>query len=718
MPRSSVYVRLQWPAGEGGEEVQETSPELEDSTQLSSLSTHKTQQPLSSIPDSQQPKEEKDGCAEDNKQRNIQPPERQEQDVHKCSVCPDRSQALLHSCAQAKSLPVTPHPASSVSTHASTALVVTSLASVSGTSTTITITTTSISNTTTTITTSASAGKHNQHLESASGMHAKAKVKVKDTPREKLRRNLTEKSHRTHQVKERMPGAHQLQRGPPLDTSYSLDSPLWHSREQRPADGESEPQEGDDNKPEGVRTYYKSKARLRPRNPNAKGRRITRSLSASCVSVSTNTDPKDFLELAKITGTVPSKKKEKEPLASKVNITPSDCDQRMVTSRTEKGDGGNIEPIDSTGFPETKLNQNAIHKQEKEKEGKAFQQKETTVGNEDMAEVVLEDDIIEKLSDTRCAGDGCDDAEKGYIELPTYIPSQPHLDTQGKRHDTLPPHAMAPTVSSLPMTPCGPPYPSFHAHTGPLPLSPPYCTVAPMENSTEDNKFIVITPHLSHPPPSDLKVETVLPIISHSPSSLHLKLSPISHGYENNQAFSTFRPPTTRTFHIATQENTGLTISPHCTNPSSSQSFTVGELVTPEAGPQEAFLSKPLTSPSTEAPVSDKHCGKGDKSPLVYPANRPPTPAVPRRHLERDMSLDSCPDVVLQTLEGEGASCQSKTLKKTVTFLLPPDHWDSLISLRESCSMLACGWSVCPLWVHVGPGIRYVVTVSFCPSLA
>ncbi|XP_050736067.1 catenin delta-2-like isoform X3 [Eriocheir sinensis] len=674
MPRSTVYVRLQWPAEGGAEEAgPPTSPQHKDSVQPSTL--RKTQPQMSSTSKVPQCKEEKGGGAGDVRPGNKEPTERKDQKMNlKCSVCPVKSQDSLQSCPPVKS-----------STSSPLALVETSSTSVSTTTATTTIsTTTSASSTTTTTSTSTA-----KHTEAASGTHAKAKIKIKESPREKLKRNLTERSHRTHQVKERTPGADHAHRGPLLDTSYSLDSPLWHSREQRHADGESEPQESD-GKAEGVRTYYKSKARLRPKNPNAKGRRITRSLSASAVSVSTNTDPKDFLELAKITGTLPSRKKVKDPLTSKGN-TPPDSDHVLASSRTEDADGGNTKP-DSPGLTETKITPEMTHKKMEETEhedGGLCKPKGSTGETKVIAEIIVEEDITDKLSDTRCAGDGCDDAEKGYIELPTYIPNP--QDTQGKRHDHLPSYAIPPTIPPYPMTPCGPPYSSFHAHTGPLPLHSPYFTMAPAKGnaSTEESKFIVITPHHPHPPPPDLKVETVMPLSSVPPTSPHLRLSPIppsaSPSYDHSQAFSTFRPPSTRTFHIGPQEDAYLTAVPHSVSPSSTHPYTPGELVSSEAAYQEAVHPKAPTHPNTEAPMSERCRGRGDKSAPAYPTNRPPTPAVPRRHLEHDMSLDSCPDVVLQTLEGEGSSGQNKTLKKSVTFLLPPDHWDSLISLRESC---------------------------------
>lgn len=690
MPRSSVYVRLQWPAEGSAEEGGATSPQPRDTLQPPlSHSTQKILQPQPSNQEAQQTREDGNGDGGGASHGSAHPSERwQEQKVtHKCSVCPAKSQSSVHP-------PSSPLLASSLPVHVTSTAVVSLSASTSATS---------VSTTTTTTT---SATKHTRHGEAAPGTQARMKVKVKDSPREKLRRNLTERIPRTNQVEKGTMDTSRSHRTPHLDTSHSLDSPLWHSREQVRTDGEGEPQDGcqeDANKPEGARTYYKSKVRLRPRNPSTKGRRITRSLSASCVSVSTNTDPKDFLELAKLCATLPSRK-EKETHICKRKDTPSDSDQVQALSRTEEADGSDSHSADSKGCPDAEIRPEITQKShgkevgEKEEEdkedGKCCKTEGTTGEGDNTAEVILEEDITEKLSDTRCAGDGCDDAGKGYIELPTYTPSLSPIDLQEERHDHLPSYTGVPSCPSHPVIPCGPPYPSFHAHTGPLPLpSPSYFTRVPVEGSTpaEEQKFIVITPHLTCPPGSNLKEETAPSSDSPLPSSSPLTVCPVSSTSsicDHKQTFSTFKPSPSRTFHFGTQDDADLITTSHPTNVSSGFPCTLVEASAPETTHQEVI-------PRTPSSQSSERRHLKDKNPPAYPSNRPPTPAVPRRHLEQDMPLDSCPDVVLQTLEAEGASGQSKTLKKSVTFLLPPDHWDSLISLRESSSMLACSRSSC-----------------------
>ena len=699
MPRSSVYVRLQWPAEGDAEEAGATSPQPRDTPQSPlSHTTHKVMQPHPNTQEGHQVKEEGSGEGKGGggggggRHAGIHPSERRREYkvIHKCNVCPAKSQESLHP-------PASPPPACSMPSHVTPTSVVSSPASTSATSTT----------TTTTTTTTTSATKHTRHAEAAPGTQAKVKVKVRDTPREKLRRNLTERIPRTIPAEDRPTGTIHPHRSPHLDISYSLDSPLWYSREQARIDAEGEPQDGcqeGTNKPGGVRMYYKSKARLRPKNPNAKSRRITRSLSASCVSVSTNTDPKDFLELAKISGTLPSRK-EKDAHSTKRKDVPSDNDNTQVLNRTEKGDGIDSNVADSKGCPDAEIRSEVTQKidvkkfvkkgkEEDEEDGKCSQPKGTT---EEGAELVVEEDISEKPSDTRCAGDGCDDAEKGYIELPTYTPSHSPKDLNEKRHDHLPSYSVAPSCPSHTAMPCGPPYPSFHAHTGPLPLAtPPYFTQVAVKGTTptEEQKFIAITPHLTCPPGSDLKQKAAISPSSDcpSPSAPALIVCPVSltssPTCDYNQMFPSFKPSPSRTFHLGTQDDADLTTASRPNTPSSGFNCTSAEASPLKETHQQVIPRLPTC-------YTNERYQWVHKNPPAYPSNRPPTPAVPRRHMDQDMSLESCPDVVLQTLEAEGASGQNKTLKKSVTFLLPPDHWDSLISLRESSSMWACDLPPC-----------------------
>ncbi|XP_063868562.1 catenin delta-2-like isoform X7 [Scylla paramamosain] len=676
MPRSSVYVRLQWSTDGATEEAGATTSQQRDTAQ--SPTPHSTQKTLQPQHSSQEALEIKEGSSGDGSVHHgsTQPPERRQEhkSSHKSSVCPAKS-------------PSSPHPPASPPPVCSTTVTLLPGSTL--------ITTAASTTTVPTMTTATAATKHGRHAEASLGTQARVKVKVRDAPRDKLRRNLTERIPRTTQGGDDGTGIRRTSRAPHLDTSHSLDSPLWHSREQARTDAEGEPQDGAQDgasKPEGARIYYKSKARLRPKNPNAKGRRITRSLSASCVSVSTNTDPKDFLELAKLSGTLSSRKEKEAHISRKKDSSGSDTKTKSVKEET---DSSGSQVADSKGHSDVKTRPEVTQKpqvkevreelkEEDEEDQKCCKAKGTTEESEETPEVILEEDVTEKLSDTRCAGDGCDDAGKGYIELPTYSPSQPSANLQEKLPDHLPPYPGDPSCPSLPVLPCGPPYPSFHAHTGPLPLpTPSYFTRVPVEGTptpAEEQKFIVITPHLT-PPPSDSLEKAAPSSECPPPSSPPLRVCPVplssSPSLDHSQTFSSFKPSPSRTFHLSSQDDADLSASPYPATPSSSFHCTSVESLPPKAIHQDVIPR----SPSSQI---IERCHWGDKNTSPYPTNRPPTPAIPRRHLERDMSLDSCPDVVLQTLEAEGAASQNKTLKKTVTFLLPPDHWDSLISLRES----------------------------------
>ncbi|MPC16569.1 hypothetical protein E2C01_009398 [Portunus trituberculatus] len=688
MPRSSVYVRLQWSTDGAAEEAEATAPQSRDTAQ--SPTPHTTQKTLQPQHSSQEAPEIKEQGSSGNGSvlhGSCQPAERHKSS-HKCSVCPAKS-------------PSSPHPPASPPP-----VCTTTAASLPGS----TLITTSATTTTVTTMTTATPTKHSRHAEASPGTQARVKVKVRDAPRDRLRRNLTERITKTTQGSDGDAGVRRTSRAPHLDTSHSLDSPLWHSREQARTDAEGEPQDGMQDgasKPEGVRIYYKSKARLRPKNPSAKGRRITRSLSASCVSVSTNTDPKDFLELAKLSGTL-SSRKDKEAHTSRKKDSSGGDTKTKTPSVKEEVDSSGSQVTDLKGHSDAKARPEVAQKplvrevreelqEEDEEDENCCKAKRTTEDSEETPDVILEEDVTEKLSDTRCAGDGCDDAGKGYIELPTYSPAQPHTNLQEKLPDHPPPYLGDSSCPSHPILPCGPPYPSFHAHTGPLPLpTPSYFTRVPVEGNptpTEKEKFIVITPHLTAPP-SDPPQKAAPSIERPSPSSSPLRVCPVSlsssPSLDHSQTFSSFKPSPSRTFHLSSQDDADLSPPPYPTIPSSAFHCASVESSPPKAIHQGVIPRSP-SSQITE------RCHWGDKNSSPYPSNRPPTPAVPRRHGERDMSLDSCPDVVLQTLEAEGAASQNKTLKKTVTFLLPPDHWDSLISLRESSSMWACGHLSAPL---------------------
>nr|XP_045584609.1 uncharacterized protein LOC123746850 isoform X3 [Procambarus clarkii]XP_045584610.1 uncharacterized protein LOC123746850 isoform X3 [Procambarus clarkii]XP_045584611.1 uncharacterized protein LOC123746850 isoform X3 [Procambarus clarkii] len=480
---------------------------------------------------------------------------------------------------------------------------------------------------------------------------------------------------------------------PCLDTSHSLDSPFWSETEnrenvQRPGaflvhSGCS----GSNGKVNGgsFKTHQKPKTKLK--HKNLKGRKITRSLSASCVSVSTNTDPRDFMELAKICGTLPGCLKVKEsskaveailekcvlpyPSSSKkvsqseINLSLKSVDGTISTS---------AEPTDKSLISQAAIpgNFEVQHVQQlliNETDDKVIQE-----CDKELSEVERTAKGIENLSISgqRGAGDGCDDSNKGYIELATYLPSESLPSATHFKYEQY--GCLTEGDSSNGQFYCS----ALHAHNDPSILPSNLCfsnckRIISSENNSpnlhNDKVFAFVSKQDKSP--ADWKVNNscmmqptnaaiALACVSGSPSNCEED----KHSFEESSISPTitFQPCNSTHKHLDY-----LYLPSHsgesCLRPTDNESETCVHVLTSSNEEQKA---DPLVCSAQE------HMNEQVIQPMQ------------RKQLEKEFSVETCPDVVLQTFEGEGISGQNKSLKKTVTFLLPPEHWDSLISLRES----------------------------------
>lgn len=471
---------------------------------------------------------------------------------------------------------------------------------------------------------------------------------------------------------------------PMLDTSHSLDSPLWSgTKKERHFDykgaenifgTQNKTSAGSAKEGNGNGKTHKPKTKQKPRS-FGKGRKITRSLSASCVSVSTNTDPKDFLELASVTSaTLPSRRRSKEPTktpneesekASQDIKSPHETTTKDRESSQIKGLAqGNVElsKVSDKNQSQELQNQktNTDVKDPKTEKSEEEERKDRSTENKGGTDVIN----TNKDSKEDAEQEVHIDLEKGYIELPSYVPKE---QEPGKKcilpHDCdsvslLPLHHTR-TVEEM----CNSEYlhPSYFYKNSPQ-VTSNVVTEEPIKcNSPElvrDDKIpIRVTP------PAD-------PCIV-APGSLYptdfTDIPPVVLPSYNQVNFvkPTFQPPDVQ------EEKVDLLYP----------SFLSNDCTTLYNGIGRSYPTQRIASPDAEWGHT------------AYPMHWSPIPGrgvspQGRQKLDKDISVESCPDVVLQTLESEGSLQQNKPLKKTVTFLLPPEHWDSLISLRESNSKL------------------------------
>ncbi|XP_037783200.1 uncharacterized protein LOC119579430 [Penaeus monodon] len=464
---------------------------------------------------------------------------------------------------------------------------------------------------------------------------------------------------------------------PMLDTSHSLDSPLWSGAKkgelseykgaETPSGLQTKTSGGSVKEGNGNGKTHKPKTKPKPRSLG-KGRKITRSLSASCVSVSTNTDPKDFLELASVaSATLPSRRRFKEPTeappgesekVSQDTTSTLETTTKDENSQSKETIQGNVEDLSkepnkkqSPELQNQKPNTDVQGlKTEKHEEKECKDRNTKNQSNIDTITAKKDNnEETEQIPDI--------DLEKGYIELPSYVPKEPTkkcvLPDDSNSVSLLPLHHTR-TVEEM----CNSEYlhPSYFYKNSPQVMSN-MVTEEPIKcNSPElvrDDKIPVgVTP-----PP-----DTCVVPLSVYPTDF-TDIPPIVLPSYNQVNFvkPTFQPPDVQ------EEKLDLLYP---------------SLVDSDCTALYNGLGRNYSNQRVAGPV-------GEYDHFAYPMHWSPLPvraASPQRRqkLDKDISVESCPDVVLQTLESEGSLQQNKPVKKTVTFLLPPEHWDSLISLRES----------------------------------
>ncbi|XP_042215983.1 uncharacterized protein LOC121862091 isoform X7 [Homarus americanus] len=488
---------------------------------------------------------------------------------------------------------------------------------------------------------------------------------------------------------------------PCLDASHSLDSPFWCEAEHVVSDHRGGASivygkcSGSINKVSdgNLKTHHKPKTKPKPKTL-MKGRKITRSLSASCVSVSTNTDPRDFMELAKISATLPVRKKVKEPSkevtgeSANVEVHCSTSDKKE--SRPEekpilKIDGG-AAPTSGNPLDRQIVSQNTFSEETKMKDVKnvPVEKKDESVVKECEKEsseaVVCTVKGIEKsesFSGERCAGDGCDDASKGYIELPTYVPSEGFPNPLNFNYEHF---GCLAEQGSLPGHPYCPTY--FMENSSKImPTDKYFCNykgiVSPDNRLVvDDEKKFVVNQEENYPP-----VLTNLTIVDNytkqqtNPIKVFTQVAGPTRVCEQDKLLTTFKPLVASpliTFQACDrpQDQVDYLYLPSYNN-------KVDSFQKPVDVSEDSGTNLEVLTPNSE----DSNIAHPECSYLVPTSEQHVIQPLQRKLLDKAISIESCPDVVLQTLEGEA---QNKSLKKTVTFLLPPEHWDSLISLRES----------------------------------
>ncbi|XP_068239513.1 uncharacterized protein p120ctn isoform X4 [Palaemon carinicauda] len=403
----------------------------------------------------------------------------------------------------------------------------------------------------------------------------------------------------------------------------------------------------------------KPKTKPKPRNLVNKGRRITRSLSASCVSVSTNTDPRDFVELAKTSATLPIRRRVKNPKnnsprlkenkAVSCSLDTEDLTQAEVNlGLTLRGDDQIIYPTLERGDDQRSYPQTPVLLQNTDLNPQVYPDCKYDFQICNPFENVSPSNDHQLINTERCSGDGCDD-EMGYIELQTYVPSGDKTHSYNVKGGACSPCTLLspgenPLVTLLSNTfenlsvedapyideegvaalTCPHDELNFNANSG--------CIVDDFKK--EGKLFKPASPELLVTPSPLLSTETPVHCFDLVPNTVDIVLS--------------------------SPCNEGDCAVEYSDDYQSQESINAKEY----SDSEEGFLPPVHWSP--------------------VPKHQYLTVAKPHRQLEKDMSIESCPDVVLQTLDCEGLSVANRNQKKTVTFLLPPEHWDSLISLREN----------------------------------
>lgn len=550
------------------------------------------------------------------------------------------------------------------------------------------------------------------HSESTKGEEAVqpvvgTKPKIKQSSKEKLCNLVTEKATAAVIRAEKAGFSGHTSGVPCLDTSHSLDSPLWSgskhavydSTDLKEASIEAGKFSGSTSKV-NHKSHQKPRTKPKPRNFTSKGRKITRSLSASCVSVSTNTDPRDFMELAKVSvsnTTFPACKKGREPCVEVTGVTESrevPCVSRkenVVKPEAKIASESDETIIPTSGKPLDKriLLQSVCPQDVKTKDlenylGESSTKEEMVCEDKELSKGVLECPNkgmgnLESLISERCAGDGCDDISKGFIELPTYNPNE-NLASPAKvrfeqfgcstNEGLLAEHSYCPSLCKEITSMISPPGMYFSNCKG--------MTALEHRPGIDEKSSFVLLDQQKYPTMfTDLKIDNTCFVQPSNPSTILTYVTGSPPTSEQDRIFSTFKPSAA---------------SPLITfQPSQSSKDQLDPLYLPSHDDTSQSCQK--SANEFEGNRSDLQVLTSNSEELAHSTYASPVPknehliqATRRRQLDKDISLESCPDVVLQTLEGEGISTQSKSLKKTVTFLLPPEHWDSLISLRENNS--------------------------------
>ncbi|XP_066961410.1 plakophilin-4 isoform X7 [Macrobrachium rosenbergii] len=402
----------------------------------------------------------------------------------------------------------------------------------------------------------------------------------------------------------------------------------------------------------------KPKTKPKPRNLVNKGRRITRSLSASCVSVSTNTDPRDFVELAKTSATLPIRRRIKNPKnnsprlkenkAVSCSLDTEDLFQAEVNSSlTPSGGDQNVchtlkNGVEQSGHPPAPVVfQNVGTNPCVDGDFKYDFQVCNTFGS------ASPPNNLEDINSERCSGDGCDD-EKGYIELQTYVPSGDKIHGYSNKGGTCSPCTLLTSDEN--------PFVALLSNTF-------------EDLSVEDAPYIddEIVTTLTYPH-DEQKFQTSSECsIDVFPRDDKL-CKPTSSEYSGVPSLLSSE---TLVHHFDLVSD-GVDIVPMSACNDHAGQYTDGD----DDHSKENIITKDYYD-SEEGFLPPVHWSPVPKHQYLVEAKA-------CRQLEKDISIESCPDVVLQTLESDGLSVANRTQKKTVTFLLPPEHWDSLISLREN----------------------------------
>ncbi|KAK7085034.1 Plakophilin-4 [Halocaridina rubra] len=542
---------------------------------------------------------------------------------------------------------------------------------------------------------------------------------------------------------------------PPIDRNACLVSPYWFTGQYGEETCQTQttecPQQLDTNKFATVRRSgsrslkaSKPKTKPKPRHFTNKGKKITRSLSASCVSVSTNTDPRDFVELAKVSATLPIRRRPKVPQTScfrstenkavSCSLDQEETHQQEGNSLLESGYENRIPVSEEIFFkkivqPCAQTPCSIFYPDYSQKESDQYEYDFPIAGAYSLpcTPTVPEKPFINCES---CSSNRDDESIRGYIELPTYVPSNDHpCNVSASRNSHFAGQVISVEHPILALTSSkfeelaleDAPYIDDEAFTALTskrePVKPRSCT-EPSENESSlknlldsgankalDTNNSSLDQGFQEPEMLQEKVEIedvekTVKYQEHDSKNMtsHSDMPDRDKIIDRNireQEKSKEDPPFEKEKLL---ENCELN-SKNPDTPVSSPVLVVHQhdlaqdrldvlplLQQLQRCPDVQYVVEDCDQSSEE--IRKNFYGEDEEG--CPPIQWSPMPkrhlllqAAARRHLEKDISIESCPDVVLQTLEGDGSSLP-KSHKKTVTFLLPPEHWDSLISLREN----------------------------------